>query len=356
MWDNYGNLINSLVAGADLYPNRLMVPMSQIEIVPMTRETYRASPFLDHRMVRGNGEPAMLPFSALRDRISEFGSPGVTNYIFHNAFACSTLLSRYLDALNGPLVLREPNILYELATIRRFEGQPMLVPLRDISWEMLFGFVQGMLARRYSPELPTIVKPSDGCNNLMERILSGNAGNRGVFIYSSLERFLSSVLKLQERYEWARIRVRELLMDSYRESGVLPLRPESLSSWQAATMVWVLHTETFARMVRDRGDAVCVSVDADELVRSPLKVVSGVCMHFGYGYDRKYLESCLGDTALNVHSKAGHVKYDPELREQDFMESRDRFSDDIDAALEWARPYCTEREPDAALPCALVAE
>ena len=114
----------------------------------MSRSSYRNSPFLDHRTVTYDDEKYCLPFSYIHD-LNEKYEQLPANYIFHNAFSSSTLLTRYFDTLADAFVLREPNILYEIATLIRFENTPNSMQLEGINREDLFRFVRMMLARRY---------------------------------------------------------------------------------------------------------------------------------------------------------------------------------------------------------------
>ncbi len=345
------SLIEELAADPAWYPNRLLVPYSQLEFRAMSAASYRGSPFLDQRIVTAGDAQQMLSFADIGTALTVLPERPA-HFIYHNAFACSTLLTRYLDALNGPLLLREPNSLYEVATLLRFADTPMLQPLQHVSWEVLYQFVLRLLARRYRSDMPTIVKPTDGCNNLQERLLAAHADNRALYIYSKPARFMASVLRHQPRHEWVRVRVRELLMDVYKEKGAVPVTPESLSVSQAAALVWVLHAERFIRCAQT-SNGRCVALDADDFMAAPAHALWRLCRHFGLDYSEDAIVARLADAQLEVHSKAANEVYDGQRRERDFAAARAEHGEEIDRSLDWAGNFCVQCNIGEALPCRL---
>lgn len=318
----------------------------------MTQASYRESPFLDHRIVRADDALRTLHFQEVGEAVAMLEDVA-THFVFHNAFACSTLLTRYLDILDGPLLLREPNSLYELATMSRFAGMPMLNQLQHVEWGVLYRFVLRLLGRRYRADYPTIVKPTDGCNNLMSSLLTAHPDNRAVFIYTPLERFLVSVQRHQPRHEWVRVRVRELLLDVYKESGAIPMAPESLTISQSAALVWILHTDRYIRFTQSEFGARCIALKADDLIAKPEEAVWRLSNHFGLGYSYEQVAALLDDARVNVHSKAANQEYDKDRRERDFAAAYAAYGDEISRTLEWAAPFCASREPGAPLPNAI---
>jgi len=330
------------------YPNKLLVPFSKLEFCSMSQESYRDSPFLDHRIIKANATTETLAFNEIGVAVAHI-EQRPTHFIFHNAFACSTLLTRYLDALAGPLLLREPNSLYELATLQRFAGTPMLKPLQHVSWDVLFQFLLRLLGRRYQNDYATIIKPTDGCNNIMQPLLAAHAENRAVFIYAPLERFLVSILRHAPRHEWVRVRVRELLFDIYKETGSVPVAPETLTIEQATALVWMLHTDRYLACVQTMGSR-CVSIDADHFVANPTELVHKLVKHFELGYTREEVADRLGNAQVSVHSKSASEGYDEQRREQEFAMARVQYGEQIERAIAWSGAFCVSRKLDDPLP------
>lgn len=333
---------SDLSEGIAYYPEQLMVRMNQIGFCEMSAETYRQSPFLDHRIVRDGEERFFLPFSEVSDVVGQ--AVGLrTHFVFHNAFCRSTLLSRYLDALSGPLVLREPNVLYEVATLQRFEGTPMLVALQGVSWDKLYKLIYQLLSRRVFPQLPTIIKPTDACNSIMSPLLSECEGNRGLFIYSTIERFLIAVLRYQPRHEWVKTRVRELLLDDRRATGRLLVQPETLTIPQAAAMVWLLHTNQYLKALSEAGSEAICSVGMDELADDPFEVLGALCVHFSLPFSGDDVARAVDATGA-VDSKADKEQFDPVARQREYDNTRNRYSEEIATAIKWVKNYTELRD------------
>ena len=81
--------------------------------VPMDREAYRRSIFLDGRTRPAANRSMRLPAGALVEPVRR---PEPTGSIFHVAHCGSTLLARALDRPSTNLVLREPLALRQLAS------------------------------------------------------------------------------------------------------------------------------------------------------------------------------------------------------------------------------------------------
>lgn len=328
------------------YPEQIDVPARRIRFCRMSRDTYQASPFLDHRLVRLDAAPAYLPMADIGTlAISQPHLP--PHFIFHSAYCCSTLLSRQLEAASGCLVLREPDCLYQVATLLRFRGRPPVHQLPEAEWNGVYRLITHLLARGDRPELPVLIKPTDGCNNLMIRLLESVSGSRAVFLYSSLERFLVAVLKLEERHEWARIRVRELTLD-LMISGKGPVTdPRQLNVTQTAAMVWILQMRN-AQALRAAFPAERVITLNDEtLLARPAAVVAQLLEHFGLARDVSDVERALMHGSGGRHSKANHVAYDASHRNQDFESARAGTHEQVMKGIEWARGVWGTENVDA---------
>lgn len=343
------NPFEQLAADPGLFPTHLLVPYSQVGFCRMDAECYRGSPFLDHRMVSLEANGLRIGFTDV-NRATELLHPQPAQFIFHNAFTCSTLLTRYLDAFEELLILREPNILYELATLHRFAGTPMLRPLQGVRWEELYRFTMMLLGRRFDHNRAVIIKPTDGCNNLMKELTVFHNENRTVFIYSPLERFLASVLRHPPRHEWARIRIRELLMDVQKKTGRVPVNPEQLEVWQAATLIWLLHTDGYIEAVQTDDADRYRSLEADRFLEDPAAALLAMSAHFGLRFTQEAIAVAVANAETDSNAKAAHETYDRKRRDEDFVNARKEFGQVIDRAHEWVRAFSADRDIRAPLP------
>ena len=118
----------------------------------------------------------------------------------------------------------------------------------------------------------------------MHDLVYSSRDSRGLFIYTSLEKFLISVLRENSRHDWVRIRVQELLLDRFNETGSLPLNPSTASVAQAAALVWLLHTEQYIRSTRKDTNKQFKSLNAQLLSSVPADCMAALCRHFQLDY------------------------------------------------------------------------
>ena len=118
--------LDAVIASPRFYPTELKIEEHPptISLVEVTRDTYRRSSFLDHRMHREPKQKRMA--CGARELVDRYqGAPaGHVGFIFHVAFCCSTLLARYLELLPGTFVLKEPFIPTQLAELNRVPWPP----------------------------------------------------------------------------------------------------------------------------------------------------------------------------------------------------------------------------------------
>jgi hypothetical protein len=329
-------IMDQLLSSPGIYPLHIDPRTRVVEFCEMSRDSYRRSPFLDHRIVKASERSRPLAFDDIFS-VEGHSQPADTRYIFHSAFCCSTLLSRYLDAIEAALVLREPHSLYEVAILKRFYGTDIIPNVPPSEWKKLFQFIACLLSRRYDASKPVIIKPSDGCNNLMADLLDANPENRGLFIYSSIQRFLVSVLKYEERHEWARIRLRELTIDRQKQGMAVKYDPRLLNSWQTAALVWVYHMEAYSQICQTPCGKKLFALDSEILLDRPVPTLCAILQHFGDHPNSNLIEQALRKPEFNTHSKNSSQLYDEETREREYKKNNLQMQGEIQSGLGWAQ-------------------
>jgi len=326
---------NQLFTSPGMYPLHINPLKRVVEFCEMDSDSYRRSPFLDHRIIKASARSFALPFDEIHTDAT-FSRPADVRIIYHSAFCCSTLLARYLDAISKSLVLREPHSLYELASFKRFYNTNIIHNVSLPDWDKLYQFIILLLSRRYASSHPVIIKPSDGCNNLMEELLNTNSENRGLFLYSDIHRFLVSVLKYEQRHEWARIRVRELTLDRQKKGMMVKYDPRRLTNWQTAALVWIYHIEMYNQTCQTtKRDKIC-ALDSVLLLNRPVSALSAILRHFGNAVDDMIIEQALAEDEFKTHSKDPNQSYDEETRDREFKDVSRHMQNEIQAGLEWA--------------------
>ena len=120
-------------------------------------------------------------------------------FIMHTAFCGSTLLARYLEGLPHCLVLKEPQVLGQIAPCCRIRNAHRANPICGQTGSQA---VFAMLARGYPSDNAVVVKASSTCNSLGNALLDHDDRTKIVFLYSCLRIFLLQVLKSADRRQW----------------------------------------------------------------------------------------------------------------------------------------------------------
>lgn len=259
------------------YPRRVSLQFRAIEFVPMTKETYAASSFLDDRLVEA-GPPAWISLERVVGSL-DIHNPQISAplYIFHSAFCCSTLLCRLLDLIPGVMALKEPYLPVQLAN-ELLNGPKDSFDQVEAWSSDEFDRVRSLtdrLLRRVWPDSPyCIVKLSDRCNFMIDCILANHPDAKILFVHGSLRSFLRSVLGRPDRRQWVRKERLELL-----SSGRL-LHPNlhdrdfgSLSDAQAAACVWLDRAFTCGDLAARSTAGSFLAIDGLRLKTDPLAVL-----------------------------------------------------------------------------------
>ncbi|HEX8448164.1 MAG TPA: hypothetical protein VF652_01115 [Allosphingosinicella sp.] len=154
--------------------------------IPMDRDSYHRSIFLDGRISPAAAREMKVPANALTGPGRE---PAPTGWIFHVAHCGSTLLARALDRPSTNLVLREPLALRQVA----LAPDPGRLALTT-----------AMLSKRYRAELPTIVKANVPVNFLLPDLAAIDPGASAIFLYATLPDYLLAILRSDNHRDWLR--------------------------------------------------------------------------------------------------------------------------------------------------------
>jgi len=326
----------------DLFPLHLDIPTKSIIFCEMDRDCYKSTAFLDHRIKPLNQEHHSLRVSELS--AAKSAPNGQVAYIFHSAYCCSTILSRYIDAIEGTFVLREPHCLYEVANIRRFNKDREMRPVLRKDRELFEQTIFSLLSRRYGASEFVVVKPTDGCNNMIAELLDLNGENKGLFIYSDLESFLSSVYKYPSRMEWARVRARELTIDPTTNGWVKKQRLESLQEWQIPVLVWLLHMATIRNAANSPSGRKLATLNSRDLTEQPADTVTTALRFLGKTITHDAAREALSEEILSAYSKDPSRRYSAEQREIEQQRERLLHASKIEAGLEWSRSMAKSPE------------
>ncbi len=318
-----------------IYPKNIDLPKLQLHCVNMDEESYRASPFLDHRTVRPDNQEYCFDINELISLGFSLESQP-THYIFHNAFCCSTLFTRCLNTHDTAHVLREPDILLQVASIYRYANTKLIPKIDSKFVNELLQVISLLLSRRFKNNNSVVIKPTDGCNNIMGNLLSSHKNNKCLIIYSDVERFLTAIFKQPDRMQFARVRVNELGLDDARRVGKLRIDPSGLNAYQTAAYVWVLHMNNFRRVLNQFETNRVQLLNSEHFMEDQAQAVIDYLNFINLKVDNNLIRDRVL-TATQSHSKEAHLQYDSEKREKDYTKQREIHSSDIDAGIQWIK-------------------
>ena len=221
------------------------------------------------------------------------------HYIFHSAFACSTLIARALDAPGASMALNEPQVINHLA----------VAALQKRLSEEDMGTVVRLLGRPFASGEAVIVKPSNEANFLAHPLMGVDEKSRAIFLYAPLPRFLASVAK---KGMWGRIWSRRVFATLRAQANVALGLSEAelfqLSDLQVAALTWLLHNAQGAALIAAFPDRVR-TLDSDTFLANRARTLDAVGAHFGIALDG---EEIAAGPAFATHSKEIGRSVDPE--------------------------------------------
>jgi hypothetical protein len=305
-------------------------------VLAMDRAAYRRSIFLDERIDPAD-ETARHP---LVDGLKVPDPVSATGWIFHVAHCGSTLLARALDQGNR-LVLREPLALRQLAIVAAGRVEP-------VDWSNRLALVTGLLARRYDPALPTIVKANVPVNFIIPAIMTSMPAAPAIFLHFPLADYLAAILRSPASRQWLRGVTETLRPAILMAAGSLP----DDDSGRAAAL-WLAQIRVYAAALARFPN--CHSLDAEVLFSQPAAVLLAASSLFGAPFDTEDVVKITAGPLFKTYSKNPAVTFDDAARRQRQAAQAAALAPEIAAAQQWVRAQTrTSPLPDG-LPRPLVA-
>ena len=271
----------------------------KVRFVRLAREQHGQVTFLSDEYLG----PLNLPASSavLSDLHPPAGGPA-SQYIFHSAFAASTLLARALDVPGISMGLKEPEILNELA-----EG----MRARALSEEALRTVVQ-LLARPFASGEKVVIKPSNVVNVLAPSLLELDPGSNAIFLFAPLPRFLRSIA---DKGLWGRCWVRRLhalvARDTGLDFGLSAAERFELTDLQVAALAWLMQHKQGGELVA-RFHGRVRTLDSETFLAERPGTIAAVANHFGLAIDEARAGEIAAGPAFATHSKEIGRAFDPE--------------------------------------------
>jgi hypothetical protein len=304
---------------------------------PMTEQSYRASSFLDNRIVRAGEKDVVADLDDLIDLASRLsGQRRVIHYLFHVGHCGSTLVSRILGERPCYLSLREPPLLMGLSRSARALGHPGFPISRD-RWESLRDLSLMTLAKTWRPGQRSLVKPTSHAGNLIPMLMRHTGQERAIMLYTDLETHLVSMLRQHTRRE-TRLYGRDFRVREF--SSLVPGSPETADAYEdgpLAAMSWLLQAREMVAALDDPNIGPrCMLLHFDSFLADPIHVTERICRFLGPALAVE--EKPLMDSApwLSVAAKMPGQPFSVEDRRRELAASRADNTADLTAGVRWA--------------------
>ncbi|WP_123906307.1 hypothetical protein [Sphingorhabdus sp. YGSMI21] len=296
------------------------------QFVELTREQHRRCTFLTDEYIPEQSGRTMV---RSQDVDLDKGALAPVYFIFHSAFACSTMMARALDIEGVSMGLKEPIVLNDLVGLKRRGAAPARL---SAALEQSIA----LLSRPFSTDEKIIVKPSNIVNSLAPSILEMRPAAKALFLHAPLKSYLRS---LAAKNMWGRIWAREnaigILEDGDLIGGFTSADLLRLTDIQVAAVAWLSEHARFAKMIERFGADRIKSLDSDKFLNNKHDTIARLSTFFGLALDKDQIENLLAGPAFTQHSK-DFSKFDSTARLDRHSNVDDSNGEEIDMVVQWS--------------------
>jgi len=269
-----------------------------VRMIAMTAEAYRASSFLDDRMLQGPIVAETRPFAEVAAALPANARQDA-RWIFHIGHVGSTLVSRLLGEFDGVLALREPRILRDLAAM---PAQPRraIVPA-----------IRKLVSRTFAANETALVKATSFVSEIAVALVP--PGERALFLYAEPRTYIATILagpnSLKELDRLAAVRARRM---SARVRGLA----EGTSNAQRAAAAWACEMTALEAAAAAMADRRILWASFDELLGNMDAGMLRLAEFFGFDAPAERVHEIVRGPLMSRYSKALEHAYSPSLRRQ----------------------------------------
>lgn len=290
----------------------------------ISAEAVAGANFLDDRTLPAN--PAEIEFRALELGAESGLLHSVQRYIFHTAFCGSTLLSRALTDQPKVMVLKEPDVLLQIARRQIDEGSAAMRPYLSHAVQLL--------SLPWANEGVTVIKPTNSVNRLLQDIQTIRPG-KTLLMYSKMEDFiLSCCKKLPEAETVIGQMARFLIHDSELGKKLGVDRNYQFNFLEACIITWYSQMEYYSKALAMPGAEQIALLEMEDLLADSHGCVMAASDFLELNLSRRELAEKVTVTFAK-NSKSVKSDYSPEKRKAEKSELKNRFSSLLNLATHW---------------------
>jgi len=333
-----------MTGNAEFLAHRYDENSNAFQFVALTREQHRRCTFLTDEYIPEASRRVMIRSEDLNpDR----AQPDPVDFIFHSAFACSTMLARALDIEGISMGLKEPIVLNDLVGMKRRGTAPAkLATALDQSIDLL--------ARPFSNAEKIIVKPSNIVNCLAPSILDMRPNSKALLLHAPLKSFLRSLTaKNMWGRIWARDNVIGIMDDQDLISGFTSADLLRLTDIQIAAVGWLCEHARFAKIVQKYGSDRIKTLDSEVFLSNKRDTIASLASFFELGLDSDRLSEVLTGPAFTQHSK-DFSKFDTDARLDQHSGVDEAHGEEIDMVVQWSAAVAQSQNIALELPSPLL--
>ncbi|MDH3746760.1 MAG: hypothetical protein OER97_01030 [Gammaproteobacteria bacterium] len=259
-----------------------------------------------------------------------------TNFIFHHAFVCSTLLARCLNQIPAFYSLKEPWILRRLADIKRQHAGTIPEP----HWREMINTYMPLLAKQYKSGESLVIKASNVANNLLYDVLNYLPEQPILYMHSDIAEFLVSNLKKPAETQR---KMPGLLADFAKDSDISAVlesfpMPTSRTLLQTCALIWVRNIHTLKQAASKYGTERLRCLDMADFLSSPKASLNAVSVHFGHVPSEHDMVKMTASEVLGKNAKDTRYRYDSALKSEEEQRILAANRQEIDDIVEWVTP------------------
>lgn len=350
--DFQSRIVNRLFDSPDLYVPMIDEEKGAALVVRMTRETYSKSAFLDQRTERAASEVELVPLRSVEQAFREKKlNSRPLRFIFHPAFAGSTLICRCLDHPGICLTYKEPSLLLQISLDHRNSFLWKQPRSKLLSLDLALA----LLSRSYTPTEEIVIKPADPCVILARELLTRHPQSRALFLNLPLEEFVISMLKRSDRREFVRGNIMRAETDLAAINLSPDVDPKRLGDAEAAAYVWYGLMAYYLDVLTD-SSLRARSLDAATFYRKPYESLNALVSFFDLDLTSAHIEAAVRENVFTTDSKNPSVQIDAASRVVEDARLRERLSREIDDARKWVQLNTKALPIPTGLPRPLMAE
>lgn len=329
--DYQTRVVDRIFDSPDLYVPMIDEEKEAALVIPMTRETYSKSVFLDWRSERAAHEAELVPMRSLIQAFrSRKSCDRPLRYIFHPAFAGSTLLCRCIDVPGVCLPYKEPSMLLQISIDRRNSflwnrpGSPVL------SMDLALA----LLGRSYSSTEEVVIKPADACVILAREMLSHSAESAALYLNLNLEDFVVTMLKHPDRREFVRNNLARTDTDLAILSISLDIDSSDLEDSEAAAYVWYGLMVHYLDVLKD-DDLKARSLNASTFYLQPRETLKALADFFDLNLTDVQIDKLVSENVFARDSKDPSIRRSASQRTSEQIRLREELGSEIRDAHRW---------------------